>query len=468
MDLYRSKHSDKKYSNHNSSSSDRPSRSFRNSNDDRGSRYSRDDRGSRYSRDDRGSRYSRDDRGSRNSRDNDREDTTVTCADCGDQCTVPFVPRSDKPVYCSDCFRKYKPDEPGNDRPSRYDRGSRYSRDDRGSRYSRDDRGSRNSRDNDREDTTVTCADCGDQCTVPFVPRSDKPVYCSDCFRKYKPDEPGNDRPSRYDRGSRYSRDDRGSRYSRDDRGSRNSRDNDREDTTVTCADCGDQCTVPFVPRSDKPVYCSDCFRKYKPDEPGNDRPSRYDRGSRYSRDDRGSRYSRDDRGSRNSRDNDREDTTVTCADCGDQCTVPFVPRSDKPVYCSDCFRKYKPDEPSNDRPSRYDRGSRYSRDDRGSRYSRDDRGSRYSRDDRGSRNSRDNDREDTTVTCADCGDQCTVPFVPRSDKPVYCSDCFRKYKPDEPSNDRPSRYDRGSRYFQRRQRFKIFQRRQRFKKFPR
>ena len=404
MDLYRSKHSDKKYPNRNSSFNDRPSRSFR------------------------------------NSRDNDREDTTVTCADCGDQCTVPFVPRSDKPVYCSDCFRKNKPnsnDDRGSrysrdDRGSRYsrdDRGSRYSRDDRGSRNSRDDRGSRNSRDNDREDTTVTCADCGDQCTVPFVPRSDKPVYCSDCFRKYKPDDSGNDRPSRDDRGSRYSRDDRGSRYSRDDRGSRNSRDNDREDTTVTCADCGDQCTVPFVPRSDKPVYCSDCFRKYKPDDSGNDRPSR---------DDRGSRYSRDDRGSRNSRDNDREDTTVTCADCGDQCTVPFVPRSDKPVYCSDCFRKYKPDDSGNDRPSR---------DDRGSRYSRDDRGSRYSRDDRGSRNSRDNDREDTTVTCADCGDQCTVPFVPRSDKPVYCSDCFRKYKPDDSGNDRPSRDDRGSRY---------------------
>ena len=201
MDLYRSKHSDKKYSNSNSSSNDRPSRSFR------------------------------------NSRDNDREDTTVTCADCGDQCTVPFVPRSNKPVYCSDCFRQYKPDNPDNDRPSRDDRGSRYSRDDRpsrddrGSRYSRDDRGSRNSRDNDREDTTVTCADCGDQCTVPFVPRSNKPVYCSDCFRQYKPDNPDNDRPSRDnrpsrdDRGSRYSRDDR---PSRDDRGSRNSRDNSR------------------------------------------------------------------------------------------------------------------------------------------------------------------------------------------------------------------------------------------------
>ncbi|HJJ21833.1 MAG TPA: hypothetical protein OQH56_07015, partial [Nitrosopumilus sp.] len=81
MDLYRSKHSDKKYSNSNSSSNDRPSRSFRNSKDDRSSRYSNDDRGSRYSR------------------DNGREDTTVTCSDCGDQCTVPFVPRSNKPIY---------------------------------------------------------------------------------------------------------------------------------------------------------------------------------------------------------------------------------------------------------------------------------------------------------------------------------------------------------------------------------
>ena len=162
MDLYRSKHSDKKYPNRNSSFNDRPSRSFR------------------------------------NSRDNDREETTVTCADCGDQCTVPFVPRSNKPVYCSDCFRQNKPDDSGRDRPSRDDRGSRYSRDDRGSRYSRD---------NDREETTVTCADCGDQCTVPFVPRSNKPVYCSDCFRQNKPDDSSRDRPSRDDRGSRYSRD---------------------------------------------------------------------------------------------------------------------------------------------------------------------------------------------------------------------------------------------------------------------
>ena len=297
MDLYRSKHSDKP-TNRNSSSNDKPSRSFRNSGD-RDDRGGRDDRGSRYSRDDRGGR---DDRYSRDG--GDREQTTVTCSDCNVECTVPFVPRSNKPVYCSDCFRKYKPDPPRDDRGGRDDRGSRYSRDDRGgrddrgSRYSRDDRGGRDdrySRDGgDREQTTVTCSDCNVECTVPFVPRSNKPVYCSDCFRKYKPDPPRDDRGGRDDRGSRYSRDDRGgrddrgSRYSRDDRGGRDdrySRDGgDREQTTVTCSDCNVECTVPFVPRSNKPVYCSDCFRKYKPDPPRDDRGGRDDRGSRYSR----------------------------------------------------------------------------------------------------------------------------------------------------------------------------------------
>ena len=110
MDLYESKYSDKKKS----SSDEKSYRSFRNSRDDRGSKYSRDDRG---------------------------ESTTVTCADCGTQCTVPFVPRTDKPVYCSDCFRQNKPQD------SRDDRGSRYSRDDRGSRSSY---GRESSRDNSR------------------------------------------------------------------------------------------------------------------------------------------------------------------------------------------------------------------------------------------------------------------------------------------------------------------------------
>ena len=35
--------------------------------------------------------------------------------------------------------------------------------------------------------------------------------------------------------------------------------------------------------------------------------------------------------------------------------------------------------------------------------------------------------REMHTVVCAECGKDATVPFRPRGDRPVYCSDCFRQ-----------------------------------------
>ncbi len=103
-----------KFENNSKSRSDNPSKSFRNSRDDRSSRYSRDDRG---------------------------ESATVTCADCGIECKVPFVPKTDKPVYCSDCFRQSK---------SQYSENDSYSRDDRSSRYSRDDRSSGGKREEKR------------------------------------------------------------------------------------------------------------------------------------------------------------------------------------------------------------------------------------------------------------------------------------------------------------------------------
>ena len=82
----------------------------------------------------------------------------------------------------------------------------------------------------------------------------------------------------------------------------RNSRDDKRgEYTKVICSDCGTECRVPFVPRNDRPVYCSDCFRQNKPQDSGNDRNSRDDRGSRNSNY-RDSRSSRDDSRSKNSK----------------------------------------------------------------------------------------------------------------------------------------------------------------------
>ena len=32
-------------------------------------------------------------------------------------------------------------------------------------------------------------------------------------------------------------------------------------------------------------------------------------------------------------------------------------------------------------------------------------------------------------ATCGDCGKETEVPFEPRGDKPVYCSDCYRKVR---------------------------------------
>jgi CxxC-x17-CxxC domain-containing protein len=34
-------------------------------------------------------------------------------------------------------------------------------------------------------------------------------------------------------------------------------------------------------------------------------------------------------------------------------------------------------------------------------------------------------ERTMTKVVCSNCGKETEVPFVPRGDRPVYCSDCF-------------------------------------------
>jgi CxxC-x17-CxxC domain-containing protein len=34
--------------------------------------------------------------------------------------------------------------------------------------------------------------------------------------------------------------------------------------------------------------------------------------------------------------------------------------------------------------------------------------------------------REMHSATCSRCGKEARVPFVPRGDKPVYCSDCYQ------------------------------------------
>jgi CxxC-x17-CxxC domain-containing protein len=59
-----------------------------------------------------------------------------------------------------------------------------------------------------------------------------------------------------------------------------------------------------------------------------------------------GSSYDRGSYGSRGGNSGyssgPREMHSATCASCGREAKVPFVPRGDKPVYCSDCFQQQR------------------------------------------------------------------------------------------------------------------------------
>jgi CxxC-x17-CxxC domain-containing protein len=46
-----------------------------------------------------------------------------------------------------------------------------------------------------------------------------------------------------------------------------------------------------------------------------------------------------------------------------------------------------------------------------------------------GSSSSYGTQRQMFQATCAECGKETQVPFEPRGDKPVYCSDCYRKVR---------------------------------------
>ncbi|MCL2082418.1 MAG: zinc-ribbon domain containing protein [Oscillospiraceae bacterium] len=37
--------------------------------------------------------------------------------------------------------------------------------------------------------------------------------------------------------------------------------------------------------------------------------------------------------------------------------------------------------------------------------------------------------REFFGATCASCGAECKVPFEPKTERPVYCSDCFARVR---------------------------------------
>ncbi len=98
-------------------------------------------------------------------------------------------------------------------------------------------------------------------------------------------------------------------------------------DKTLTCADCGASFTFTAGEQefhaskgfSNEPRRCRDCRSVRRTGRDGGDS--------------RGSRGGGFGGGAR------REMFDVMCAQCGKPTQVPFNPRGDRPVYCSDCYR---------------------------------------------------------------------------------------------------------------------------------
>ena len=115
-------------------------------------------------------------------------------------------------------------------------------------------------------------------------------------------------------------------------------------DKTITCRDCG----MDFVFTSgeqefyaqkgftNEPTRCASCRQQRKA---GGGRSGGRDSYSSGGYDDRES-YGSSSRGGYSS--GPREMHSATCASCGKEAQVPFVPRGDKPVYCSDCFQQQR------------------------------------------------------------------------------------------------------------------------------
>jgi CxxC-x17-CxxC domain-containing protein len=92
-------------------------------------------------------------------------------------------------------------------------------------------------------------------------------------------------------------------------------------DKQLTCADCGAEFTFSSGEQehyaklgfTNEPKRCGPC-RTAKKASRGNDGGGRSNSGG------------------------SREMFTAVCAQCGKEARVPFQPRSDRPVYCSNCF----------------------------------------------------------------------------------------------------------------------------------
>jgi len=101
------------------------------------------------------------------------------------------------------------------------------------------------------------------------------------------------------------------------------------QDRTLTCQDCGQSFT-----------FSAD-DQQYHAEKGYTNEPKRCPTCRRARRSDRGdSGYSSYGGSSSSYGSSRREMHPAVCAQCGKDTQVPFLPRGDRPVYCSDCFSK--------------------------------------------------------------------------------------------------------------------------------
>ena len=111
------------------------------------------------------------------------------------------------------------------------------------------------------------------------------------------------------------------------------------QDRLLTCRDCGNDFTFSageqefFASKglTNAPTRCPDCRAARRNGQ--NNRAPRAPRGEQYD---------------------------AVCATCGQPTTVPFLPREDRPVYCSDCFQSQRASRPSRRDDRSYSGSSNY------------------------------------------------------------------------------------------------------------
>ena len=122
------------------------------------------------------------------------------------------------------------------------------------------------------------------------------------------------------------------------------------QDKNLTCRDCGREFVWTageqefYASRGlvNQPGRCPEC-RSARKAQSGGTGGGSYSSGGGYSA---GGGYDRPQ----------RQMFPATCSNCGKETMVPFQPRGDKPVYCSDCFAERR-------QTSSYGSGGGYGRD---------------------------------------------------------------------------------------------------------